>query len=256
MSTIPRRTSLICPNCGVTFERFNAHVRGRIICCSRKCSAALRPKRSKTMLQYTCLHCGTSFLRRKGYSGKKKYCSQQCSSLATTPKGANHFRWKGGIADRSHASRLIIKRLIKEIGRCQRCGSTEYLQGHHRKLVSDYPELEKDPSNIEIICSECHGKEHPQWQNMIVIPRKRSGVTITCQVCGTPRYVPPHLKDTAKFCSRECQRTALHESLRGRRHRSSSPRQRESTGTLPLPFAEWSPSLREKRAETPAPKRS
>jgi 5-methylcytosine-specific restriction protein A len=44
--------------------------------------------------------------------------------------------------------------------KCAICGSVENLTGHHKKPFFQYPELELDPANIEILCENpsrnCH----------------------------------------------------------------------------------------------------
>lgn len=202
--------TLTCPVCGKQFHRPRCHIRNATHACSRACSEKLKPRREKVWIYFTCKWCGKETRRRKGGGGTFEYCSSQCRSFATTPKGASHPNWRGGDRERSPASRIAIRKRIREVGHCERCGSTIELQGHHRKSYWDFPDLRCDPENIEVLCAVCHGEEHPPHRQMLAIARKRSGIDITCIVCGKKRYVQPSLAETAKYCSRVCQRAHLH----------------------------------------------
>lgn len=43
---------------------------------------------------------------------------------------------------------------------CQKCGSTENLEVHHKKPYAKYPKLRTVVSNGITLCKECHKKEH------------------------------------------------------------------------------------------------
>lgn len=73
----------------------------------------------------------------------------------------NHPKWKGGISERTYASRAIIDEKKKEINKCEKCGSSEKLEGHHRKGYSE------DLYDIEILCVECHAEVHPRYKHFI-----------------------------------------------------------------------------------------
>jgi hypothetical protein len=53
-----------------------------------------------------------------------------------------------------------FKNKIIEGKRCSICGSDKNLTGHHKKPFFQYPELELDPENIEVLCENpsrnCH----------------------------------------------------------------------------------------------------
>lgn len=209
-------TLLTCAACGKEFLRPNAHIRNSTHACSRKCSAAIKPRKPAQFTEHICRGCGKLFRRRLGFGGTKEFCSMGCARPIVAPKGENHPRWKGGVSERPHSVRKIVEHRIREIGQCERCGSQEALHGHHKRSYSESPELRCDPSNIEVLCSQCHADEHPEWANMIRIPRVRSGSYIKCEECGTERYVPLSLRNIARFCSRKCQRHAIHRQTRQR----------------------------------------
>lgn len=55
----------------------------------------------------------------------------------------------------SNNNRNILAHRVKSNAhyRCEECGSTEYIQAHHR--------IPKDDSTLMVLCAECHGKKHP-----------------------------------------------------------------------------------------------
>lgn len=54
------------------------------------------------------------------------------------------------------------ERLLKDIGKCQKCGSTERLQVHHKNRKSYHRNETPDnrPENLELLCQTCHLKYH------------------------------------------------------------------------------------------------
>lgn len=155
-------TQLVCPACKKVFRRPNAHIRGSLACCSIKCATKARTKRQKIMIHGICNLCGSPFSRRKGSEGTMEYCSRLCARKGAAPKGRNHPNWKGGVAERPHSVRTVIKKRVKEVGKCQRCGANDNLHGHHIRSYADHPSLRIDPSNIKVLCRDCHKLEHPK----------------------------------------------------------------------------------------------
>lgn len=116
-----------------------------------------------------------------------------------TQKGEKHSQWKGGsseISARCHGNRRLYKEwkypfLQKSGFKCERCGSTEKLEVHHNKetmaeIINNHttiinPDKLDDfdlqtkiveavvnyhiKNNVsgEVICHECHKKEHPSY---------------------------------------------------------------------------------------------
>src|SRR5579862_5780633 len=196
---------LTCSVCGTQFWRPKAHVRGVTTSCSRRCALVAKPKTPPTLVSAVCKECGAAFQRAKHRAGKMQYCSPACRRKGAMPKGSSHPNWKGGIAERAHATRRLIKEQVRKIGACQRCGGADQLQGHHIRQHAHYPELRTTAENIEVLCAGCHADEHPTIERFIRIPRQRFGITIACVKCGTQRYVRPSLVSTAKFCSSKCR---------------------------------------------------
>jgi hypothetical protein len=100
-----------------------------------------------------CIVCGTLML-----SGlHKRTCSRSCSNknrLGTTYK--NLF---GLHKDKVKAANLQKIRLMNKRGkRCERCGYSVYqiLQIHHQDRDRNHNDLK----NLELLCPNCHAKEH------------------------------------------------------------------------------------------------
>lgn len=168
-----------CKICGKSFLVYLAHIRrGRNAqCCSVACRSVARkqaPSR-QTMLACQCKECGKNFEVRKGYGGTGDFCSIPCMAIwrGRVMSGEHHPGWKGGISERPYVSRSIIKKRIAAIGKCERCGSQQGLQGHHQRSYAGHPDGRFDGNNIEVLCIECHAKEHPKYAAMILSWRYR-----------------------------------------------------------------------------------
>ena len=199
---------IVCEGCGETFLRKKSNIRGNTVCCSYKCShmVARRQKTSAATVNAVCKHCGDSFSKPLARASKNlSYCSRKCQTAALLAA-----RWAGHqvVSKRPHAVRLAIADCVSKVGQCERCGQTQDLHGHHIVPISKRPDLGADPTNIEVLCRECHAKEHPDLK-IIAIPRPKTGYSISCEECGTERYVFPSLKGVAKYCGNKCRMKAL-----------------------------------------------
>jgi hypothetical protein len=176
MSNAPRKIegrgkiSLSCPACKKQFEIFKCHYRGLTNACSRKCAELIKPRKTKTLIDCVCKTCNKTFQIRKGRGGTGDYCSISCLAIARGLKirGENHPLWKGGTSKRSYSSRQTIAQVIKERGKCEDCGKTSYLQGHHIKSHSSHPPGRADPNNIQVLCKWCHANRHPRLAKFIL----------------------------------------------------------------------------------------
>lgn len=197
----------VCEYCGNKFLRYKAWVKNRNnrggVYCSKPCQTKGRPKRSKVIRPHFCKECDNLFYRRKGNGGTNEYCSIKCMAVNRGRRFSkeNHPNWKGGVSERTHEDRIVVVRAIRKIGKCERCGSTERLQGHHKKSYAKFPELRTDPSNIEVVCENCHAKEHPELEAFIrKVPHKERFEKI-CMKCG--RQYKTRSKKSL-FCSHIC----------------------------------------------------
>ena len=210
------KSLLKCSVCGKEFERHNAHVRSVTVSCSRACSVLAKPKRKSNKIELKCGNCGEKFLIPQHRIETAKYCSWRCARKMSAPKGENHPRWRGGISKRTHSTRMAIEKRILEVGKCESCGETINLQGHHIVAHADSVSLRDTPSNIRVLCANCHSTEHPRLKHLIAIPRSRSGKNGNCQICGMEFYAPPKLIPTKRYCSHRCSLIGLHERTKGR----------------------------------------
>lgn len=192
-----------CECCGKEFKTFKAWLRngnaGRY--CSKSCSSKSKAH-SDHKVTLVCQECGKLYAVRKYRKDISLYCSTECRKKHM-PKLENHHNWKGGKSVR--IGRQAIKEAIKRDGKCIECGSMKHLQGHHKKLVSEYPELAGDLSNIITLCAHCHAEKHPELEGMIDRPRKRKGIYRKCNVCGKEIYVNPSQIETKWTCSDKCR---------------------------------------------------
>lgn len=82
--------------------------------------------------------------------------------------GENHWNWKGGITEESHALRCSaeyanwrIMVFARDKYTCMECGNVGgILNAHHIKKFSEYPELRFDIDNGLTLCEECHREIH------------------------------------------------------------------------------------------------
>lgn len=203
----------ICKHCSAAFKNKRTGLRGGKISsfCSRSCAAAGTARR-KTMISCVCAECRKNFSARKGRGGTMTYCSAECRAIGNGKnlRAELHPNWKGGISERPSRARTAVKRRLKVIKTCEKCGATGHLHGHHIKPYSAFPELMDDPTNIEILCTDCHAQEHPHLAALIRRPIVRGGADLACQVCDAEFYARPYKADTARFCSHPCQLLYLH----------------------------------------------
>lgn len=198
-------TVLLC-HCGKLFTRYNRHIAQRqTLSCSTKCSITVRPggppRKRRKFFTGICVGCGNEFKKTPNNKGAMQFCSLKC--MGASRRRDKNPNWKGGIARRSAANAAVLRR-VREVGYCERCGSTDNLQGHHKKWFSTHSELGAVLANIEVLCAQCHGDEHPTHRGALARPRVKTGKEIACIVCHTLFYVPPARFTTAKFCSISC----------------------------------------------------
>lgn len=201
------RVKLVCPQCKQEFVTFlSIAKRPGTHCCCWACEIRLHPRKPRLRVVKQCLNCGKDFEVAVGRKNKASYCSRPCANIYQ--RGENAANYKHGKSDLPRRnSRKVILQCIAAHGCCARCGATDNLQGHHIKSYAKFPDLRNEPTNIEVLCGNCHATEHPAWANMIARPRIRSGKTHACVVCNAPFYVKPsHEKYGRRCCSNECAR--------------------------------------------------
>lgn len=89
-----------------------------------------------------CFGCGIKLCGRG-----RKYCSEKCRK-----EYYDH--------NYSHSFRL---RIIRERKQCEKCGSINRLEVHHKTPISKDGELFND-NNVLLLCNKCHKKIHKKGQ--------------------------------------------------------------------------------------------
>lgn len=189
----------ICKYCKC---KFHPRFQSKGLFCSLECSRKGRNFKKTKTITFNCEWCGKEKIHPLHWKSPNKYCSIQCMANARGEKmrGQNHPKWKGGSA--RQGSGTICKRIKQKIKQCQRCKSKKDLQVHHKIPVSERPDLAADPTNVEIICVECHAKEHPQYKGMLLKIKERfSGI---CSVCGIEYFDVKSRIEKRTCCSIKC----------------------------------------------------
>ena len=160
------RKCLICKKKFRAVNDFSGKIIRKQKYCSKECWAKRNPPVTKK-----CLHCKKEF---KTYERRaKKYCCVKCRNLdyRKRMKGEGSSFWQGGKTEESKLRRTRAKykewRLAvftRDNFTCQKCeakskkGKRIYLEAHHIKSQSEYPELIYDIDNGMTLCHECHKK--------------------------------------------------------------------------------------------------
>lgn len=169
-----------CPVCNTAFNRRYQSAGKRKICCSKLCSAefnrrtfhcrtcgkpftAVQRQKNRDYCSWTCanphpcLVCGKTMFGFPSYAssaegrtrGQRKFCSRACANIYKICREKI-----GGYVT------LGFVACFKRIGRlaCERCGTDNigHLCVHHR----DRNRKHNVPSNLEVLCLNCHSDEH------------------------------------------------------------------------------------------------
>ena len=183
----------VCGVCGKHFVAYGYQVRdGMGKWCSRKCFEISHRKPPRTGV---CKSCGKTFAEKSHRSSKLLFCSNKCrgKSLSKGPRDGRRRSYAGDMAAWARAVILHDKR-------CVRCGATDKLQAHHKKLWKQHPELRFDLANGEALCPVCHHSKHPYLRLESFLSRGGRHVE-ACVVCEGS-YVPR--KASQRTCSQKC----------------------------------------------------
>ena len=132
----------------------------------------LRISEESTPEKY-CAYCGKRMYPNITKSGKvqslsafkrRKYCDQQCCHKALVNVGVGSHEFSTS----HHSARAIKYLILGAEKKCERCGSSSYVDVHHKD--GDY--TNNNPNNLICLCKSCHLKEH----------RHRN----YCVICGKP----------------------------------------------------------------------
>ncbi len=200
-----KKSEWLLKNCKLCEKEFLSPPYRKGYFCSTTCQRKGRKFKQTELVHGKCEFCGKDFSQPKWWKSPAKFCSITCMSKVRgqNMRAEKHFRWKGGLKRPGKEKRAIkeAKQLYKK---CQRCGSEKNLHGHHKIKYSERPDLCDVMENIEILCCQCHAKEHPEL-NFIAQPIVKNGTHKNCVVCSTEFYVPRYLENVSKYCSNKCR---------------------------------------------------
>lgn len=130
--------------------------------CSMSCASKQKPHK-KYRIKLKCKECSNEFEVKRYRAKSARFCSRKCLAInrGLRMRKEKHPKWKGGITHRPFQIRKLNELKKIEIGKCEICGNQENLQAHHRHGYMI------DSSEIQILCLDCHAKQHPRLKNFI-----------------------------------------------------------------------------------------
>lgn len=126
----------------------------------------------KSDLNYICKngHYATNSLDtiKIGGNGHCSYCREE---FLLNNRGANHYKWKGGVYEsesRKFRTTYEFKKWRIDVFKrdnwtCQICASRSYLNAHHKDGYNWSVERRTDVSNGVTLCEVCHGEFHLKY---------------------------------------------------------------------------------------------
>ena len=149
------RTMVTCGNCGKEFETSYYELsRNQGKCCSRKCAGEWISKNFSG--------------ENSPLFGKEKSKTHRKNAKEKTPRGEDHYAWRGGITPENHKIRNSAEMqnwrksvFDRDNYTCLRCGTRGgYLHAHHILSYGDYPEERFTEDNGVTWCRDCHYDHH------------------------------------------------------------------------------------------------
>ena len=140
-------------------------------------------------LQFTKLEVASyTPIWNKGVSGyiRPRHSNETIEKMKLKARrGADSNLWRGGvsrsermkIADWCNANRTGFLKAVKF--KCEKCSSSKKLQLHHIVPVSVSLDLAYDKNNIQVLCHECHQKEHKLKGHRKMWREKSNGNSLT-----------------------------------------------------------------------------
>ena len=154
-----KNLQLVCPNCNISFQRFESEIRGDKAYCSFSCAMKYfsRTYRGNKHHKYIrmktkCEWCGITFsdIPYKIKTGRR-FCSHSCANLAIgrtkiIPEGYTY----------NHRLARKIAMIFHGIKECGLCNTDTDLVVHHK----DNDQTNNHPNNLEVLCRICHSRLH------------------------------------------------------------------------------------------------
>lgn len=147
MTEYKRKPNTICDVCGKKIYRRPCEIarKKRGLFCNQICYGKAQRK------EIPCIICGKLILA----SAHKKTCSRACANKNRAVVSYNTGRRR----DKVHTQKQLKIRLLEIRGnQCEQCEFSIYqiLHVHH----IDRNRTNNDLSNLELLCPNCHAKEH------------------------------------------------------------------------------------------------
>lgn len=111
------------------------------------------------MRTYNCHYCGKEN-KFKGVQYANKYCNNDCSSKHLTEQ--HKQKWYDGSLTKPIDRKTIYKYLAEDVGhKCSVCGISDWM-GQDLVLQVDHIDGnagDNSPSNVRLICPNCHSQQ-------------------------------------------------------------------------------------------------
>lgn len=162
-----------CEVCGKEFRAVKDYGDYRQIYCSKECWS------ERAVLINQCKQCGKEIITT--VSQNKQYCNAECRDLHYRERfaGASSHLWKGGKTKISKLRRTNAQYIewrnsvfARDNYTCQHCGKQGcYIEAHHIKEQSKYPDLIYEIDDGLTLCRDCHKETDnygykARWENL------------------------------------------------------------------------------------------
>ncbi len=161
----------LCANqeCGKEFTVWSSQKKRY---CCRKCTMTLERRESIRQEKTGKPNPKVSIALKNSISAKKYQFKKGKDNPAfgRNQTGEANHNWKGGKTNKNQKLRNSPQYKIwrqacmeRDHFQCTDCGAKGYLQVHHIKEVSNYPELIWELDNGKTVCVSCHEKIHGRF---------------------------------------------------------------------------------------------
>ena len=219
MNAKNERVERTCLECDILFLAKRCEVnRGNALYCCASCARSGSQRKGRGIAFATCLECGRSFsypFRSRTKNLKKaartrQFCCNKCTAVYFGKRrsaSVGPFDHAGKNRKDTLKDQRLLRLIVKESGECCDCGSTEHLEAHHILERHKRPDLRWEPSNIEVLCNDCHAKRHPGIAPLIRARKtsRKPSPTKICATCGNSFKIKGNRYDAAIWCSKKCR---------------------------------------------------